>query len=165
MHFTQGCTVASLVEIGRRVLEKIYFVDIFELFHNYLSFEKGVAFHLYKLEYPLPKDDFCQVLFKLVQRFLRRFLNSVHVFFLFRNYLPLGKGMVLHLNKLESPLPKDAFCQVLVKIDLVVLEKLKIGKVYRQTDRRTDRQMTGNQKRYDHFFRGGQIWHLPYLAL
>ena len=30
------------------------------------------------------------------------------VFSLFRNYLPLEKGWALHLNKLESPSPKDA---------------------------------------------------------
>ena len=28
----------------------------------------------------------------------------------FCNYLPLEKGGALHLNKLESPLPKDALC-------------------------------------------------------
>ena len=31
---------------------------------------------------------------------------------LFRNYLPLEKGGALHLNKFDSPLPKDALCQV-----------------------------------------------------
>ena len=47
--------------------------------------------------------------FKLAQWFWRkRFLNFVNVFSLFRNYLLLEKGWALHLNKLESPLPKDA---------------------------------------------------------
>ena len=36
----------------------------------------------------------------------------VNVFSLFRNYLPLEKGGALDLNKFESPLPKDALCQV-----------------------------------------------------
>ena len=40
------------------------------------------------------------------------FLNFVIVFSLFHNYLPLEKGRVLHLNKIESPSPKDALCQV-----------------------------------------------------
>ena len=31
------------------------------------------------------------------------------------NYLPLEKGVALHLDKLESPSPKDALCQVLMK--------------------------------------------------
>ena len=30
------------------------------------------------------------------------------VFSLFQNYLPLGKGVAHHFNKLEPPLPKDA---------------------------------------------------------
>ena len=31
-------------------------------------------------------------------------------------YLPLVKSMVIHLKKLESPSPKDAFCQVWLKL-------------------------------------------------
>ena len=46
------------------------------------------------------------------------FLNFVNVFSLFRNYLPLEKGGALHLNKLESPLPNDALCQVWLKLAL-----------------------------------------------
>ena len=38
------------------------------------------------------------------------------VFSLFRNYLPLEKGGALHLNKLESPSPKNALCQVWLKL-------------------------------------------------
>ena len=37
-------------------------------------------------------------------------------FSLFCNYLPLEKNAALHLNKLESPLPKDALCQVWLKL-------------------------------------------------
>ena len=44
------------------------------------------------------------------------FFNFVNVFSLFRNYLPLEKGRALHLNKLEFPLPKDALCQVWLKL-------------------------------------------------
>ena len=33
-------------------------------------------------------------------------------FSLFQNYLHVEKGGALYLNKLESPSPKDAFCQV-----------------------------------------------------
>ena len=76
---------------------------------------------------------------------LEKILNVVNVILLFCNYLPLGKGMALHLNKLESPVPKDALCQV--KIGPGFLEKKsKIGKVYRQTNRRTNRQTTDDQK-------------------
>ena len=43
------------------------------------------------------------------------FLNPVNVF----RYLvksPLEKGVALHLNKLESPLPRNDLCQVGLKL-------------------------------------------------
>ena len=76
-----------------------------------------MALHLNKLISPSHKDALCQVWLKLAQWFWRRrFLNFVNVFSLFRNYLPLGKGGALHLNKLESPSHKDALCQVWLKL-------------------------------------------------
>ena len=42
----------------------------------------------------------------------RRFFNFVNVFSLFCNYLPFEKKGAVHLNKLETPSPKDALCQV-----------------------------------------------------
>ena len=75
--------------------------------------EKGVALNLNKLKSPSPKNALCQVWLKLTWWvFRRRFLNFIIVFSLFRNYLPLEKGVSLHLNKFESPSPKDALCQV-----------------------------------------------------
>ena len=89
------------------------FVNVFSLFGNYPPLEKGGTLHLNKLESPSPKDALYQVWLKLAQWFWRRrFLNFINVFSLFRNYLPLEKGRALHLNKLESPSPKDALCQV-----------------------------------------------------
>ena len=44
------------------------------------------------------------------------FFNFINAFSLFRNYLPLERDGVLHLNKLESPSPKDALCQVWLKL-------------------------------------------------
>ena len=77
----------------------------------------GWVLHLNKLESPSPKDALWQVWLKMAQWFWRRrFLNFVNVFSLFRNYLPLEKGMALHLNKLESPSPKDALCKVWLKM-------------------------------------------------
>ena len=73
--------------------------------------------NLKKHESPSPKDALCQYWLKLAQWFLRRrFLNFVNVFSLFRNYLPLEKGGAFHLNKLESSSPKDALCQVQLKL-------------------------------------------------
>ena len=88
-------------------------VNVFSLFCNDLPLEKGEALHLEKLDSPSSKDALCQVLLKLAQWFWRRrFFSFVKIFSLFRNYLPLEKGGALHLNKLESPSPKDALCQV-----------------------------------------------------
>ena len=83
---------------------------------HYLLYESWMVLHLNKLEYPSPKDALWQVWLKLVQWFLRRFLNFVNVFSLFHNYVSLEKGGALHLNKLESPSPKDALCQVWLKL-------------------------------------------------
>ena len=55
-------------------------------------------------------------------------LVKIHVFLLLRYHLPLEKGMALnliHLKKLESPLPKDG---------------LNRTSGQRETDRQTDRQ-------------------------
>ena len=76
-----------------------------------------LVLHLKKHESPSPNDVLCQVWLKLVQWFWkRRFLNFVNIFSLFPNFLPLEIGGALHLNKLESPLPKDALCQVVLKL-------------------------------------------------
>ena len=73
--------------------------------------------HLKKLESPSSKNDLCQIWLKLAQWFWRgRFFNFVIVFSLFPNYLPLEKGGAVHLNKLESHSPKDALCQVWLKL-------------------------------------------------
>ena len=45
-----------------------------------------------------------------------KFRQCIFTISLFRNYLPLEKGGALHLNKLESPSPKDALCQVWLKL-------------------------------------------------
>ena len=72
---------------------------------------------LKKLEFPSLKDTLCQIWLKLFQWFLRRiFLKFVNVFSQFLYYLPLEKEGALHLNKLESPLPKNALCQVELKL-------------------------------------------------
>ena len=93
------------------------FVNVFSLFHNYLPLEKGGALHLNKLESPSPKDALCQVWLKLAQWFWRRrFFNFVNVFSLFHYYLPLEKSRALLLNKLESPSPMDALCQIWLKL-------------------------------------------------
>ena len=51
------------------------FVIVFSILCNYLPFKKGVAPHLNKLVFPLPKDTFFQVWLKLA--LWRRFLISL----------------------------------------------------------------------------------------
>ena len=92
--FTQWYFVPSLVEISSVVLEKkiFTFVNVFSLFLNDLTLEKGGALHLKKLESPLPKDALCQVWLKLARWFWRRKFSNFDVLLLLLNYLPLEKG-------------------------------------------------------------------------
>ena len=115
------------------------FFSIFLLFRNYLSFEKGVALHLNKLEFPLPKDALCQVWLKLAQRFWRRFLNFVNVFSLFCNIFLWKKDGILFIEQTWIPVIQRCFVPNLVEIGWMALEKKsKMWKVYRQTDGQTD---------------------------
>ena len=129
------CFVPCLVEIGTVTLEKKIFkvVNVFLVLLNYLPLLyppqtkfrgyivilmfKVVALQLNKLESPTFKDALCQVWLKMAQWFWRRrFLNFINVFSLFRYYLPLGKYMALHMNKIEFPSPKNASRQVWLKL-------------------------------------------------
>ena len=110
---TQGCFVSNLVVIGQVVFKR-GFLNIFNiilLFHFTLPFEKAVALHLNKLESPPLKDVLCKVWLKLTKLFwIRRFLNIFNIILIFCYYLPLEKGVALHLKKLESPSSKDTLC-------------------------------------------------------
>ena len=112
----------SFFEIDPMVLERIilrFRQSIFSIL------KKRVALHLNKIEFPSPKDILCQVWLKSAQWFLRKiFLNFVHVFSLFRNYLPLEKCIALHLNNLNLiSSTRGCFVFSLVEIGTVVLEK------------------------------------------
>ena len=66
---------ATLIEIGRLVLEKkifFKFVNVFEQFCNFLPLKKGWPFIWTNLNPSLPKYVFCQVWLKLPQWFWRR---------------------------------------------------------------------------------------------
>ena len=74
------------------------------------------------------------------------FLHFINVFLLFHNFPSLEKGVALHLNKLESPSPKDALLR-LIEIGPVVLErKWKMWKVYWQMDRWMDNRRQAIRK-------------------
>ena len=55
----------------------LIFVNVFLLFAYYLPLEKGEAFHLKKLESPLPMYASCQVWLKMAKWFWRRRWNFV----------------------------------------------------------------------------------------
>ena len=96
-----------------------------------------LVLHLKKLNSPSPKDALRKVWLKLTQCFSRRrFFNFIIVFSLFRNYLLLEKGEALHWNKLESPSPKDALCQVWLKLAQWFWRRR--WKCEKFTDRQTD---------------------------
>ena len=88
--------------------------DVFRYFIIISPWKMALTLH-----FSSPKDALCQVWLKLAEWFWwRRFLNytKLLVFSLFPHYRPLEKSMALHLNKLESPLPQDAWCQVWLKL-------------------------------------------------
>ena len=91
------------------------------------------------------RNALCQVWLKLDHQFWRRrFFNG---FSIFRNYLPLEKGMVLHLNRLESPPPKDVLCQVWLKLVLWFWRRRWNCGMFtdRRTDGRTDTQQVSGK--------------------
>ena len=82
----------------------------------------------------------CQVWLKLANWFWRRgFLNFINLFLLCHNYLSFEKSMALHLNKLKSPLPKDALCKVWLKL-VQWFGRIRWN-CEKFTDRQTNRQM------------------------
>jgi hypothetical protein len=86
-------------------------------FCDYLPFEEDLALNLNNLEFPWPKDNLYQVWLKLAFWLWRkRFLKIFSVFSLFPYYLPLEWGVALHMNKSESPLPKDDLCQLWLQL-------------------------------------------------
>ena len=94
----------SLVEIGPVVLEKKISKRQFIFTVSQLSplvEEHGSSFQQLNPLYPWLRVSGEEDFFKVV-----------NVFLLFLNYLPMGKGIVLYLNKLQSASPKDALFQV-----------------------------------------------------
>ena len=73
------------------------------LFCDYPPLKNLLVLHLNKLESPSPKDALSLVWLKLAQWFWRsRFLNFLNAFLLFHHYLPLEKGVALHLTNFHQ---------------------------------------------------------------
>mgnify|MGYP003690728853 CR=1 FL=1 len=117
--FTEGCIVPSLFEIGTVVLEEKFFlfnlVNVLLLLNYYLPLGLGPSFNqTWNL---ITRNALCQVYLKLAKWFWsRRLLNSINGFLRVRKYVSMEKGGTLHMIKLESPSPKDALCQVWLKL-------------------------------------------------
>ena len=62
------------------------------------------------------------------------FFYLVYVISLFRYYLPLGINRVHHVNTHKNPFTQRRLLPSLVEIGPVVLEKMKIWKVYRRME-------------------------------
>ena len=70
-----------------------------------------------KLKFLSPKDVLCQVWLKFALVVLEKILTILSMYFcFFPYYIPLKKGVALLLNKPEFPSPKDALCQVRLKL-------------------------------------------------
>ena len=120
----QGCFVPSLVEIGPKVLEMKHFKFHQCNFTISLLSPLGKRRGPYLFEWtwtPIIQGCIVPSLAEIglivlvrVEDFLK--FHQMNVFSLFLHYLPLKKGGVLCLNELESPLSKDALCQVWLKL-------------------------------------------------
>ena len=92
----------SLIQIGKMVLKKIftYFQQFFTISLS-SPLEEGSGPSFKQTLIPLPKNALYQVWLKLAKWFWRRFLNIFNIILLLCYYLPLEKGVALHLNKLK----------------------------------------------------------------
>ena len=122
---------------------------IFSQFRNYHLLEKGVAFHLTKLECPSPKDALLQVWLKFDEWFWRRrFLNFVNVFLLFVIISPQKKFGPFIWRNLNPLHPRMLCAKFGWNWPSGSWEEVEKWKVYRQTDGQRDgqtdrRRMTG----------------------
>jgi hypothetical protein len=90
------------------------------------------------LKFPLPNDDlYCLIESGPLVLEKKIFLKNFGVFFLFSYFLPLGKGVPLHLNNLESPSLWIICAKSGQNWSSGSGEEVENVKVYRQTDGRT----------------------------
>ena len=129
---------------------KLVKIDEYKIkMYNYLPFELRMVLYLYKLVAPmsLPRDALCQVRLTLANWFWRRKFLKCYIFSVCCYYLP--KENAFTWTNLILPYQK-CFVISLIDIGSLVLEEMKTGKVYRQTDR----QMMDNQQSEDHLSSG-----------
>ena len=75
----------------------------------------GEDFYIWSIFFPCFVSNLVEIRPVVLEMKKFKFVNA---FFLFPYYmyLPLENSMALHLNKLESTLPKDALCQLWLKL-------------------------------------------------
>ena len=82
-----------------------------------LTLEKGCCPAFEQNLFSSSKDTLWPVCLKLARWFWRReCFNFINIFFVFSNYLPPEKGVAVHWNKFLLSSPKDALCQVWLKV-------------------------------------------------
>ena len=91
-----------------------------------------------------------------------RFSNALNVLSLLS---PLGKGLAFSLNKFESPSSKDALCQVWLICSAVLEKKVKMWKVYCQTDGQMDDKQLAIRSSLELTFVVGLSLMLKYIPL
>ena len=97
--------------------EDLLKLSMYFQFHNYLPLEKNWPFTWTNLN-PFTQGLIMPSLVEIGPVVLEKkiFWNLSMYFSLICNHLPLEKSGALHLNKLESPSPKDDLCQVWLKL-------------------------------------------------
>ena len=122
----------------------------------------GGAIHFNKLDSYWPNDVSWYVWLKLAQWFWRRrFVNFANTYSLFCYYLLFKKGVVLHLDILKSPSPKNGLYQVWLK--LVLWFWRKRWKCEKSTDKFWSEKLTWDissvelKKTYNFFYYGYKL--------
>ena len=123
----------------------IYIITLIKRRKKFINFMRIYWFFIWTNSNPRHPKMLYQIWLILAQWFWRRgFFNFVNVFSRFCNYLPLEKGGVLRLKKHESPSPKNALCQVWLKVAQLFWRKR--WKCARFTDRWTTTNKMWSQK-------------------
>ena len=98
-------------------------VENFEIFSIYFYYfalsplEEGCGSLFVKIWIPSTQGYLVPNLVEIGPVVLKReFLNIFNIILIFRFYLPFEKDGAFHLNKLQFPSPKDALCQVWLKL-------------------------------------------------
>ena len=109
MPFTQGCFMSCLVQINPVILEKI-FTSYKCVFTFFAIFSPRRRFN--KLVFISHNDALCQV-WLMCHVVLEKIFKSRQCIFTILQLSFLGE---LHLNKFELSSPKDALCEVCLKL-------------------------------------------------